>query len=300
MIDAASSDYSGTDTDYYQFLDGTSMATPHVTGLAALIWGYMPSLTYSQVKDIILRSVDLKSSLTGKTVSGGRINAFKALNYCITPAAPASLTAFAISSSQINLSWTDNLYETSYKLERKEGTGGTYVQIATPNANATSYSDIGLGASSTYYYRLLASNYGGDSGYSSEVSATTPAAPVGGGGGGGCFIAAAAFGSPLEHHVQILRDFRDRVLLNSAAGKALVQFYYRNSPPIAGKIAASDGLRLITRVLLMPVIGVAYLIVHLGMVMTMLLFTVTLLTFIFTIVILRKKFRKSARAKAAA
>ena len=80
----------------------------------------------------------------------------------------------------------------------------------------------------------------------------------------------------------------------------MVQFYYRSSPPIAGKIAASDGLRLITRVLLMPVIGVAYLIIHLGMLMTMLLFTVNLLTFIFTILILRKKFRKYARAKAAA
>ena len=68
-ITAASTSYTGTDTDYYQFMDGTSMATPHVTGLAALIWGYLPSLTYSQVKDIIMRSVDLKSSLTGKTVS---------------------------------------------------------------------------------------------------------------------------------------------------------------------------------------------------------------------------------------
>ena len=115
-----------------------------------------------------------------------------------------------------------------------------------------------------------------------------------------CFIATAAFGSPLEKHVQILRDFRDRILLNSSAGKVFVQFYYRSSPAIADKIAASEGLRLITRAMLMPVIGVAYLIVHLGMFMTMLLFTVTLLTVMFTLLLLRKRIRKSARAKAAA
>jgi len=137
----------------------------------------------------------------------------------------------------------------------------------------------------------------------STVVTNPPPAPAGGGGGGGgggCFIATAAFGSPLESHVQILRDFRDRILLNSSAGKAFVQFYYRTSPAIADKIAQSEGLRFITRAMLMPVIGVAYLIVHSGMLMTMLLFTSILLTVIFTIVILRRKMMKSARVKAAA
>ena len=132
----------------------------------------------------------------------------------------------------------------------------------------------------------------------STFTITTPGG--GGGGGGGCFIATAAFGSPMEKHVEILRDFRDRVLLNSSAGKAFVQFYYRTSPAIADKIAQSEGLRFITRAMLMPVIGVAYLIVHLGMLMTMLLFTIIVLTVIFTIIILRRKMIKFARAKAAA
>jgi hypothetical protein len=127
-------------------------------------------------------------------------------------------------------------------------------------------------------------------------SVAVPAA----GGGGGCFIATAAFGSPMEKHVEILRDFRDRVLLNSSAGKAFVQFYYRTSPAIADKIAPSEGLRFITRAMLMPVIGVAWLIVHLGMLMTMLLFTIVVLTVIFTIIILRRKIRKFARGKATA
>ena len=140
---------------------------------------------------------------------------------------------------------------------------------------------------------------GGETSGDSTFTTSNPPAG-GGGGGGGCFIATAAFGSPLESHVQILRDFRDRILLNSSAGKAFVQFYYRTSPAIADKIAQSEGLRFITRAMLMPVIGVAYLIVHSGMLMTMLLFTSILLTVIFTIVILRRKMMKSARVKAAA
>ena len=139
---------------------------------------------------------------------------------------------------------------------------------------------------------------GGGTSNTSTFTITTPGG--GGGGGGGCFIATAAFGSPMEKHVQILRDFRDRILLNSSAGKAFVQFYYRTSPAIADKIAQSESLRFLTRLALMPVIGVAYLIVHLGMLMTMLLFTIIVLTVIFTIRILRKKIRKSAWAKAAA
>ena len=96
-------------------------------------------------------------------------------------------------------------------------------------------------------------------------------APSAGGGGGGCFIATAAFGTPLEKHVQILRDFRDRFLLTSSAGQAFVKFYYEVSPPIAGRIAQSEGLRSITRGSLMPFVGMAYLMVTYGVTATLLL-----------------------------
>jgi hypothetical protein len=104
------------------------------------------------------------------------------------PAAPSGLSATTASSSQIDLSWTDNSSnETGFKIERK--TGGTYAQIDTVSANVISYSSTGLTASTTYYYRVRAYNSGGNSSYSSEASATTSAASGGGGGGGGgCFI----------------------------------------------------------------------------------------------------------------
>jgi len=72
-------DQNRFDPTTYNFLYGTSMATPVVAGVASLVWGYNPNLTYSEVKNIILNSGDSKASLTGKTVSGKRVNANNAL-----------------------------------------------------------------------------------------------------------------------------------------------------------------------------------------------------------------------------
>ncbi|RLC36714.1 hypothetical protein DRH29_03970 [candidate division Kazan bacterium] len=63
----------------YNYASGTSMAVPHVAGLAALIWGYKPELSYSDVKNVILATGDSLDSLAGRTTTGKRINAHKAL-----------------------------------------------------------------------------------------------------------------------------------------------------------------------------------------------------------------------------
>ncbi len=68
----------GSDNQY-GYMQGTSMATPHVAGLAALIWGYRPELTAAQVRDRILQTGDPLASLSGKTVTEKRINAYNAL-----------------------------------------------------------------------------------------------------------------------------------------------------------------------------------------------------------------------------
>ncbi|MDO8281756.1 MAG: S8 family serine peptidase [Thermodesulfovibrionia bacterium] len=63
----------------YNTISGTSMATPHVSGVAALLKGFNPSLSALQIKSIIMDSADPVSSLSGITVTGGRLNALKAL-----------------------------------------------------------------------------------------------------------------------------------------------------------------------------------------------------------------------------
>lgn len=70
----------------------------------------------------------------------------------------------------------------------------------------------------------------------------------------GCFIATAAYGSYLDPHVMVLRHFRDDVLLQSTAGTAFVDFYYRYSPPVADFIAQHAALRMVMRLALTPLI----------------------------------------------
>ena len=67
---------------------------------------------------------------------------------------------------------------------------------------------------------------------------------------GGCFIATAAYGSPTAEQIDVLREFRDGVLLESAAGSQFVALYYRLSPPIAGFISGNSFLRTVVRELL--------------------------------------------------
>jgi fibronectin type 3 domain-containing protein len=91
------------------------------------------------------------------------------------PAAPTSLSATAISSSQIDLTWTDNSgNETGFVVEEATDsafTGGlTTVNLV---ANATSYIATGLAAGTTYWFRVRATNAGGDSANSNAANATT-------------------------------------------------------------------------------------------------------------------------------
>ena len=70
--------YNSADNAYV-YNNGTSMATPHVTGAAALVWAQNPAWTYAQVRSKLLSSVKPVGSLSGKTVTGGSLNLNNAL-----------------------------------------------------------------------------------------------------------------------------------------------------------------------------------------------------------------------------
>ena len=90
------------------------------------------------------------------------------------PAAPSNLAATATSTSQINLTWSDNSSnEDNFKIEYSTNGGSSWTALATTAANATSYSNTGLTAATTYTYRILAVNTTGSSAYSNTISATT-------------------------------------------------------------------------------------------------------------------------------
>ena len=95
------------------------------------------------------------------------------------PADPSGLSASAVSSSQIDLSWIDNaIDEDTYQVEQSLD-GVNFSVIAVLSADSTSFSDTGLSASTEYFYQVNTSNAAGDSGYTNVASATTNA------GGGG-------------------------------------------------------------------------------------------------------------------
>jgi titin len=91
------------------------------------------------------------------------------------PAAPANLVATVVSSSRIDLSWTDNsTYEGGFKIERSTD-GVNFTQIAAYAANSTTFSNTGLVANSTYHYRVRAYDGPNDSAYSNVVAGSTQA-----------------------------------------------------------------------------------------------------------------------------
>lgn len=106
-----------------------------------------------------------------ENLRAANIGAYILLSSNLPDGDPTSLTATAISSSQINLTWLDNATnEAGYYIERSYPTASAFSTIASLAANSTSYSDTGLTPDRTYYYRVRAYTIDGYSAYSNTAS----------------------------------------------------------------------------------------------------------------------------------
>ena len=149
-VTAASSVYSGNE---YTFKDGTSMATPHVAGLAALIKAHNPALTHLEIKALIEDRVDFKSALNNKVATDGRINAAAAL------AAPqiSSVQVSAVTETTAVITWTtDKPSDSVVRYGTASNNWDSYPNTESDSALVTSHSITlsGLTQETNYYFMV--------------------------------------------------------------------------------------------------------------------------------------------------
>jgi len=195
--------------------------------------------------------------------------------------------------ARVRVYFSAGIYSTDnfYKYDTLNG-WYNYTQYTTFNDDGQSFilelTDGGNGDSDGVANGIITDPGGISSGTSSSSSGDFGAG-AGGGGGGGCFLATATYGSPLERHVSILKDFRDTYLVHSSLGRMFVRTYYKYSPDLALFIEKHEALKTVVAISLIPIIAFSYLSLHIGLAMALMIIIVGLiLSTILMIVLCRR------------
>ncbi len=186
----------------YASLNGTSMAVPHVAGVAGLVWAAYPVATALDVKQRILAGTDyianIGSNANKPTLTNGRLNAYNALENDDTtpPAAVSTLQGAGETLSSVTLEWTASgddgsvggasYYDLRYAPEAiTEANWAAATQTsneprAQPSGATERMTVTGLDPGTTYHFALKVSdNRGNESGVSNDASTRTDVGTVG-------------------------------------------------------------------------------------------------------------------------
>ncbi|HEY6594358.1 MAG TPA: S8 family serine peptidase [Asanoa sp.] len=159
----------------YQFLDGTSMASPHVAGAAAVIFSLRPSAPVAKVKAALLDSGDAVPALTTKTVSGRRLNLNAALTTLLTKAdTTTSITSDAPDPSVVGQAVTVQYGVAVTGLDNAPPSGTVTVSDGTQSCTGTVAAGACSIAFATAGPRSLTATYSGDD----DHNASPPSASV--------------------------------------------------------------------------------------------------------------------------
>jgi len=175
----------------------------------------------------------------------------------ITKAA-TNITAY---SSTLHMNYTVGDFspvQVRFAYKKSEGLFWSYTDWVSKSGNVT-YAESVIGLDSDTEYDFKAQLKSNDSeieveGTTLQFTTDTPSTPP---PFGGCFIATAAYGTPAAEQIDVLREFRDSVLLENIAGSQFVALYYQLSPPVADFISGNSFLRTLVRELLVdPIVWV--------------------------------------------
>ena len=129
--------YSTYRGNSYATLSGTSMACPHVSGAAALVWSHAPSLTNQQLRTILETNVDPYNPYAGRTIASGagRLNVYRALQAAGGGGGTPSLSGLTISPSSVV---GGNSATGTVTLTAPAQSGGFTVQLSSSNSSVAS------------------------------------------------------------------------------------------------------------------------------------------------------------------
>ncbi|MCJ7524921.1 MAG: S8 family serine peptidase, partial [Candidatus Aminicenantes bacterium] len=220
----------GLANTYYDSWNGTSMATPHVTGAVAYLASIFSNETVAQRKSRILNGGDSKTSLAGKTVTGKRLNLYGAYSY--TPPSQPAITVTSPNGGEVwtrgtahTLIWTWSGTVGNVQIHYSLNSGVSWTQIVASTANSGSYSwNIGgtITLSANCLVRIREASDGDPSDTSNAVFAivasttetvSTPNMPSGPDtgmvGGSYAYSTGGSITSPPGHSVQYRFDWGD-------------------------------------------------------------------------------------------